>query len=208
MTQLIVALDGPDPLSMMKTLRYIDASDGTHQEWFKVGPQTFLRTLHDAAGILDRARHVGIKIFLDLKWADTTEIVAEAFRLAHGHGVAAVSTFTTEATLACQNTGIRGVAVWQVHALTDRAHLELAPMIGAPGVICPGSLVKEYTGGWWVPKEIIVPGVRLPGDGYAHKNGCTTDLIRGIADYAVVGRPIYLAADSVEAAAAYRRALA
>ena len=43
---------------------------------------------------------------------------------------------------------------------------------------------------------------------YLHKNGCTTDQIRGIADYAVVGRPIYLAADPVEAAAAYRRALA
>ena len=79
-------------------------------------------------------------------------------------------------------------------------------------MICPGSLIKEYkglqAGGWWAPREIIVPGVRLPGDGYAHKNGCTTDQIRGIADYAVVGRPIYLAADPVEAAAAYRRALA
>lgn len=107
------------------------------------------------------------------------------------------------------------IDVWQVHRLSDEPEkLGLNdPPVSANGVICSGlRTIKKYRTLFGKPKEsprkIIALGVRLPHDSYKHLNSCTTTAVHGLIDYAVIGRPIYLAANPVEAAAAYRQALA
>jgi orotidine-5'-phosphate decarboxylase len=53
-------------------------------EWVKLGPMLFLR---EGRGLVDRFKQRGIRVFLDLKWHDIPNSVAEAARAAAEMGV-------------------------------------------------------------------------------------------------------------------------
>ena len=209
MTQLIVALDSPDPWETYQPLHHLVT-------WFKIGPQ---RILHpNAKNVIDHARFTGRKIFLDLKLADTADTVRETVHWCEKYGVTAISTFTGAATRAALDAGTN-VAVWQVHGLTD----DPTPreLIWVPGVICSSTLVPDYvalrkalspTSRLPYPIDIVTPAVRLNGE---ETHGHSPELVATPAwakaqgaTHVVVGRPIWQSASPVEAAVHYLEALA
>lgn len=150
----------------------------------------------------------GIKIFLDLKLADIADTVREAVKRFADAGIAAVSTYTEKATEAAAEAACgTGLKVWQVIRLTDGSDdLRGVRQLAADGVICPASMSSIYAG---AGISIVVPGVRFfyrTDEGHV----CTAHpaaLARIGATHAVVGRPIWQAADPVAAAREFIAAL-
>lgn len=212
MTELIVALDGPDP----RNLRY-RLHEGAGVTWFKVGPQVMANT--DWPSLMLHGRD--IRTFLDLKLADTADTVREAVRRFADAGVTAVSTFTTRATAAALE-GARGtpLRVWRVVCLTDDPRptdaaraTSLARRDGANGIVCPPHLVSgmPYRRDQW---DVVCPAVRLAGDPRTltradghHTYRLASECAELGISHAVVGRPIWQAPDPVAAALSYLEAL-
>lgn len=203
MTELIVALDGPEPVELATRLH-----GEVGVRWFKVGPQ--MMTHGDWLFFLDdvlRRAVVGedVNVFLDLKLADTRDTVREAVKRFADAGIAAVSTSTDEATRAAieADTNVR---VWQLHHLTDQGSSFRPRLVNAHGVICPGDIVERYVGSNVI--SIVVPGVRLDDEGHGHLHvSDPRHLAFQGATHAVVGRPIWMAKDPVAAARRYVEAL-
>jgi orotidine-5'-phosphate decarboxylase len=211
MTELIVALDGPAP----RRLRYQLYEEGG-VNWFKIGPQAMARKEWPSL-----IYHGGnIKTFLDLKLCDTRATVREAVKRFAAAGVAAVSTFTDEATQeavrAAENSTLK---VWQVIELTDAAE-ERSTVVrglfsrkartnGAAGVVCSGSAVSGIIAHDGFGMDIVVPGIRMDiGSGGGHRETWGPGFAREAgATYIVVGRPIWQAADPVAAAKEFMDAL-
>ena len=199
MTELIVALDGPRP----KLLQLYKCG----VRWFKIGPQAMVSgNWHN---IITSARSPGIKIFVDLKLADTPDTVCEAVKRFADAGVAAVSTFTRLATIAAiEASAGTDLRVWQVLRLTDDDELGgtiLSRVVH--GVICPGKLAPAYLD---YGIDIVVPGIRFTNDvnhGHRHITYPSTCQHLGVT-HAIVGRPIWQASDPIAAARRYIEALA
>ncbi len=79
MAEIIVALDVRSP---DEALKLSDAVPG--MRWVKIGPMLLLR---GGAPLLGHFKERGVQIFLDLKWHDIPNSVAEAARAAAGLGV-------------------------------------------------------------------------------------------------------------------------
>lgn len=215
MTELIVALDGPNPASMMQLLSKNGVS------WVKIGPQSII---YSAASLIDLAVNIrtimraldmagdglDFNLFLDLKLADTKDTVREAVKRFAASGVAAVSTFTEEATEAAVE-GAEGspLKVWQVARLTDqpRPIVKSVPKIVGHGIICPVDSLHYYKQFNFLDR--ITPGVRLLGhEGHGHINPASPHMAKGMgATHAVVGRPIWSAEDPIEVLKLYQEAL-
>lgn len=215
MTELIVALDSPNPAGLAS-----DLVRETPVRWFKIGPQGM--TDPDWRLITDSRHDGSVKVFLDLKLADTYVTVMEALRRFAGAGIAAVSTYTTGATAAALE-GARGtpLKVWRVVCLTDgpprpaeavRA-TSLAHRDGAHGIVCPPQLVigMPYRLDAW---DIVCPAIRLAGysltlihkfDHHAYR--AASECVDLGISHAVVGRPIWQAPDPVAVARDYLEAL-
>lgn len=197
MTELIVALDGPNTYRL-RTLLYARAG----VRWFKLGPQAM--TDPNWASLLWSKEG---KTFLDLKLADTNDTVREAIKRFADFGISAVSTYTSQAATtalaAAHNTELE---IWQVVRLTDAAPGNENNISAGSGVICPG----EDAGFWKInyKSKVIVPGVRLynTDNFHGHQRRCICQEIVGLANYAVVGRPIWQSEDPVAAAKRYMEA--
>lgn len=188
MTELIVALDGPEPLRLLRELR-----DRAGVKWFKLGEQAIVD--QDWPMLLWER---GCSIFVDLKFPGTADSVREAVRRLDDIGVSAVSTYHPAATRAALSAG-GDIAVWQVLVLTDDfGAREWVHQFGV-GMICPGDAAPAYR---HLVVPLVVPGVRLTeqDDFHGHTRGTTCGDIAGLADYAVVGRPIWQSPDPVVAA--------
>jgi orotidine-5'-phosphate decarboxylase len=202
MTELIVALDGPDPRALQYRLH-----EHAGVTWFKIGPQAMVHT--DWPNLMRHGRNV--KTFLDLKLADTIDTVTEAVKRFADAGIAAISTFTIDATAfavsAAHGSDLR---IWQVLRLTDDAILpinRLAPRtFSAHGVICPPSAASIFEG---CGIDVVTPGVRLGGERHnCHLEAQSPSFVSAAgATHAVVGRPIWQAANPIAAAKAYQSAL-
>lgn len=213
MTELVVALDGPNPGYLALRLW-----EEACVRWIKLRASGLVRV---GERWVERSAHHGLKIFADLKDADTADSVREDIKWLAGLGIAAVSTFTDAATSAALDAGVPNIAIWQVHALTDDiTAFDLPLLIDAPGVICPGCVVTEYVqhretlcqqGMLAHPVDIVVPGVRLnQGDDlHGHRSGgCLAWKAREAgATHAVVGRPIWQSEDPIAAAREFIEAL-
>lgn len=214
MTELIVALDGPEPFDLTVRLA-IELGIC----WFKVGPQTLTSGRVDT---MMRAPRTEMQIFLDLKLADTGDTCREAAKRFGNAGIAALSTYTEEAA----DEAMRGaegtpLRVWRVWRLTDSlAYLPISPidLVGEgprrlqqcqQGVICPVStLVLPRARN--IDADKICPGIRFPdGDPDGHKGDAATpqEAVAAGATHIVVGRPIWQASDPVAAAREFLAAL-
>jgi len=218
--ELIVALDlpaGRDALALADRLPGL--------AWAKLGPVLYVR---EGPVLVREFTARGVRVFLDLKWHDIPTTVAGAVGAARDLGVAMATVHCLGGpemlTAARTAAGDGDFAVVGVTVLTshDAAGFEQVVGRGVPdlgfeaerlaklamqarlrGVVASGhelGLLRETLGtGPW----IVVPGVRLPGDGAGDQRRTIAprEAVRGGATHLVVGRSITAAADP---AAAYR----
>ncbi len=205
MTELIVALDGTNPYNLACNLIEAGVS------WFKVGPQLmvdpdWLDFTECAKGFPDH-----VKVFLDVKLADTGETCYKAAIKFAETGIAAVSTYTETATEAALEGAIGSeLRVWQVYELTDQPREGNHPRQLGHGLICGGNRALWLSGEEFkTPLNLIVPGVRLDDNDnfHRHRDQSSVSFAKEYADYIVVGRPIYQAQDPVAEAKKFLEAL-
>ena len=221
-TQLIVALD-VDSVSLAEAI--VDEI-GTQVEWYKVGKQLFTREGRQCLEMLKRKNK---KIFLDLKFHDIPNTVAQAVKSAisigadmvnfHASGAGEMIRKTVEMNKA-SNPDVLLIAVTVLTSMDQLAldelgmngspsevvarFAKLAKANGADGVVCSAheiDLVKEICGQDF---QLIVPGIRPVGSATDDQKRIMTpaQAAEKGAEYIVVGRPITQAADKKQAAAA------
>ncbi len=218
--RLIVALDVPTAEEALRLAAKLGSAVGM----FKVGSQLFT-----AAGpaLVRQLVGDGHKVFLDLKYHDIPNTVANAVAEAARLGVTLLDVHAlggnamlraAAGALPAMNARLLAITVLTSH---DAASLEeigvagppsagvkrlalLAKAAGADGVVCSPeeiALVREACGPDFL---IVTPGIRPAGAAKGDQARVATP--RGAreagADYVVVGRPILEAADPVAAAQA------
>ena len=225
-TQLIVALD-VDTLDAAAHLVY---RLGPAVEWYKVGKQLFTR--HGPAAVR-QLKEAGKHVFLDLKFHDIPNTVAQAVRSAAAIGADLTNVHASGgpamlrgAAQAARESGILVIAVTVLTSM-DRAELaaiglDLDPAqqvvrlatlsrdCGVPGVVCSPlevPLVRQACGLEFV---LVVPGIRPAGAQSDDQKRVMTPRQAAEAgtNFIVVGRPITAAEDPAAAAAAVLRDLA
>jgi orotidine-5'-phosphate decarboxylase len=219
MKSLIVALDLP---SAREALALVDRL-GEPAGYFKVGAQLFTREGPDlVAELKDRGRQV----FLDLKYHDIPNTVARAVEAAaelgvdmltlHAAGGTAMMQAARDAagedgpvlvgvTLLTSFTATDVVEVWgkELRSLRDEvARLAaLAAGAGLDGVVASALEVEALKRKHGPDFVVVTPGIRPRGDDVGDQVRIATpaEAVRAGADYLVVGRPVYAAADPVAA---------
>jgi orotidine-5'-phosphate decarboxylase len=184
---------------------------------------------HGGHGVHEIA-HLGLPIFLDLKFHDIPNTVASAMQAIHvyepaivtvhasggrammedakaaaaeGCKVVAVTMLTSMDAKDLAAIGVYGSAETQVMRLAELAHAA-----GLDGIVCSGHEVaavkKEWKDGFFV-----VPGVRLAGKGAGDQKRVVTprQARDNGASVLVIGRPITRAPDPVAAARAIEATL-
>ena len=223
---LIVALD-VDTLAEAEALL---GRIGPDVLWFKVGKQLFTR--HGPAAVALLKDH-GRKVFLDLKFHDIPNTVAQAVRSAAAIGADLTNVHAgggpamlRAAAAAARESGVLLTAVTVLTSM-DRAELAavgldleparqvlrlacLARDCGVPGVVCSPleiGIIREACGPDFV---LVVPGIRPAGAGQDDQKRIMTPAQAAAAgtDFVVVGRPITAAKDPAAAARAVLAELA
>jgi orotidine-5'-phosphate decarboxylase len=208
MTELVVALDGPEDQDQYAlACSLIDAG----VSWLKIGP--LLMCSDDwpyfTSELAAATPHPNI--FLDIKLSDTEHTVREAVKRFAGARIAAVSTCGLDATKVALEAADGRIKIWQWLWPSDKdppARPDERPIrpAGVHGVIVPGYMAM----GFWESMDVVVPGVRWEGvtgsDGHFRPITPRECRVAG-ATHAVVGRPIYLSADPVSAAAGFMEVL-
>ncbi|MCM8534255.1 MAG: orotidine-5'-phosphate decarboxylase [Lentisphaeraceae bacterium] len=221
-TQLIVALD-VDSVAQAEAL--VDQI-GPEVVWYKIGKQLFTR---EGVAALQMLKSKKKKIFLDLKFHDIPNTVAQAVKSAlsigadmvnfHAFGgsemirktvelnaqehpdalLIAVTVLTSMDQTALAELGVAGTPAEVVKRFAG-----MAKSNGAHGVVCSAleiDIVKEACGKDF---QLIVPGIRPAGSSVDDQKRIMTptQAAEKGADYIVVGRPITKADDKRAAAAA------
>ena len=216
--KLILALDfdrGEDALALVRLLR-------PHLSLFKVGNQLFTR---EGPAIVKALRAEGVDIFLDQKWHDIPQTVANAvsaaaaldvrFVTVHAGGglemlqaaqaatkgsrteILAVTVLTSLDDGALRQIGFDRTAAEQVVRL-----VRLGVLAGVNGFVCSPheiSLIREQI---QERVKLVTPGVRSGSEGVQDQKrtlSAAEALKRG-ANHLVIGRPITKATDPVMAA--------
>ena len=217
-----LALDVPQ----LDAARALAEKVKAHVGGFKLGLEFFCA--HGHHGVHEIA-HVGLPIFLDLKFHDIPNTVAGAMQAIHVLEPAIVTVHASggrammEDAKAAAANGTRVVAVTMLTSLDERdlmrtgiagcAHdqvmrlAELAEAAGLDGVVCSGhevaAVCKQWKDGFFV-----VPGLRLNGNHADQKRVVTPRQARDDgASVLVVGRPISRAEDPLAAARAIEATL-
>ena len=190
-----------------------------HVGGFKLGLEFFCA--HGHHGVHEIA-HVGLPIFLDLKFHDIPNTVAGAMQAIHMLEPAVVTVHTSggrammEDAKAAAANGTRVVGVTLLTSLDERdlrragvdgtPHdqvmrlAELAQAAGLDGIVCSGHEVAAVHR-QWKDGFFVVPGLRLNGNHADQKRVVTPRQARDDgASVLVIGRPISRADDPVEAA--------
>ena len=219
MSEVIVALDLP---SGREAIRLLDRLPDVR--WVKVGSILMTAEGPDLVRVLaDR----GLRVFLDLKWHDIPNTVAESVSVARGLGVAMATVHTlggaammeAAAAAAAGRIGIIGVTVLTSHdpgsygRAVGRTGVDLAReaerqgaeavRAGLAGVVCSPAEVGPVRRRVGPQAWIVVPGIRGRTDdrGDQVRVASAADATAAGATHLVVGRPILHAADP---AAAFR----
>jgi orotidine-5'-phosphate decarboxylase len=218
--KLILALDfdrGEDALALVRQLK-------GHLSLFKVGNQLFTR---EGPAIVKALRAEGVDIFLDQKWHDIPQTVANAvsaaaaldvrFVTVHAGGglemlqaaqaatkgsrteILAVTVLTSLDDGALRQIGFDRTAAEQVVRL-----VRLGVLAGVHGFVCSPheiSLIRDQV---QERVKLVTPGVRSGSDGRQDQKrtlSAAEALAKG-ANHLVIGRPITKAPDPVAAAQA------
>jgi orotidine-5'-phosphate decarboxylase len=213
MAEIIVALDLPDARRALDLLERLPDA-----RWVKVGSILMTR---EGPGLVRALIGRGLRVFLDLKWHDIPNTVAEAVAAARDLGVslATVHTLGGEAMMAAAARAADGaIALVGVTVLTSHSAAGYAEALGRPaldlsaevsrlaraaaraglqGVVCSPHeviLVREA-----LPEGslVVVPGIRRTGEAVGDQvrvAGAREAALAG-ATHLVVGRPVLLAAD-------------
>lgn len=213
MAEVIVALDLPGGSEAIRLLDRLPEA-----RWVKVGSILMTREGPDLVRVLtDR----GLRVFLDLKWHDIPNTVAEAVASARSLGVSMATVHTlggvrmmeAAAVAADGRLGVVGVTVLTSHdsvsyaRATGRPEVELAREVerqsgeamraGLAGVVCSPqevALVRAVVG---AEAWIVVPGIRARTEARGDQVRVATaaEAAAAGATHLVVGRPILGAAD-------------
>ncbi len=219
MAELIVALDLPDASTALALLARLP-----DVRWVKVGPVLMTREGPELVReLVDRS----LQVFLDLKWHDIPNTVAEAVNGARELGVAMATLHTAggagmmaaAVAAAAGRLALVGVTVLTSHdaasygRATGRSDVDLdrevvrltgeASSAGLSGVVCAPREVALVRGRLGPGARIVVPGIRrhsdVPGDQVRVATAAAAAAAG--ATHLVVGRPVLQAADP---GAAYR----
>src|SRR5690606_39011533 len=200
--------------------------------WYKVGSPLFTRT---GPALLEALRERRKRIFLDLKFHDIPSTVANAVDAAASHGVDLLTVHAAGGTdmlkAAAEAAGKKGPRVlavtiltsftpagveevWNRELLSVRDEVsrlsDIAAAAGVHGVVCSAleaEMMRRRHGARFL---VVTPGIR-PADSEAGDQAriATPEAaVRAGADYLVVGRPIWLAADPVAVVQQIRQAFA
>jgi orotidine-5'-phosphate decarboxylase len=187
----------------------------------KIGPVLFTAY---GPKVVEMARAKGAEVFLDLKFHDIPNTVANAVRQATRLKVKMLTLHTsggeemlTRAAQAAQEESVRlkikkplllGITVLTSDKssantrATVVARARLAQKCGLDGVVCSVHEAKAVRKACGKNFVIVTPGIRPQGARAADQKRVATakDAISAGADYIVVGRPILEAKDPLEAA--------
>jgi orotidine-5'-phosphate decarboxylase len=215
MKSLIVALDLP---SAREALALVDRL-GEPADYFKVGAQLFTR---EGPALVAELKDRDRRVFLDLKYHDIPNTVARAVEAAaelgvdmltlHASGGAAMMRAARDAagtdgpilvgvTLLTSFTATDIEEVWdkELRSLRDEvARLAaLAADAGLDGVVASALEVEALKRKHGTEFLVVTPGIRPRGDdvGDQVRTATPSEAVRAGADYLVVGRPVYAAAD-------------
>ena len=225
-TRLMVALDVPelaDALNLVERL-------GDQVEWYKVGKQLFT---HYGPIVLKELKSRGRKIFLDMKFHDIPNTVAQAIRSAALIGADIINvhasggpTMLAAAAAAGKETGKTVIAVTvltsmdaeQLAAIGVQATpaeqvlrlARLAKASGLPGVVCSALELPMLRNEFGPEFLTLVPGIRPAGAAAGDQKRIMTPAQAAVAgaSYIIVGRPIVAAPEPAAAAAAVLAELA
>ncbi len=213
MAEVIVALDLP---SGSEAIRLLDRLP--EARWVKVGSILMTREGPDLVRVLtDR----GLRVFLDLKWHDIPNTVAEAVSAARGLGVSMATVHTlggaammeAAAVAAGGRLSLVGVTVLTSHdpaayaRAVGRREVDLAREVerqsgeavraGLAGVVCSPHEVAMVRRSVGPEALIVVPGIRGARDARGDQVRVATagDAVAAGATHLVVGRPILQAGD-------------
>ncbi len=219
-TRLIVALD----VDTLEAAARLVHGLGPAVEWYKVGKQLFTR--HGPAAVR-QLKDAGKQVFLDLKFHDIPNTVAQAIRAAAAIGADLTNVHAGGGPAmlrgAAQAARESGISITAVTVLTSMDRAELAAVgldldpaqqvvrlailsrdCGLAGVVCSPlevSLIRQACGPDFV---LVVPGIRPAGAESDDQKRIMTPRQAAAAgtDFIVVGRPITAAQDPAAAAAA------
>ena len=224
-TVLIAALDVD---SREEAFAFVEKI-GSSVEWYKVGKQLFTRC---GPELISGLKQRGKKVFLDLKYHDIPNTVAQAVRSAAAIGANMVNVHASggpamlkAAAQAAAESKICLIAVTVLTSL-DQQELNaigiqdspadqvlrlarLTQQAGLAGVVCSAREITLIQNACGKDFLTIVPGIRPAGADAGDQKRIMTPAQAAAAgaSYIVVGRPILAASDPSEAAQAIRQEL-
>ena len=224
-TALIAALDVDSREEAFAIVEKI----GSSVEWYKVGKQLFTRC---GPELISGLKQRGKKVFLDLKYHDIPNTVAQAVRSAAAIGANMVNVHASggpamlkAAAQAAAESKICLIAVTVLTSL-DQQELNaigiqdspadqvlrlarLTQQAGLAGVVCSAREITLIQNACGKDFLTIVPGIRPAGADAGDQKRIMTPAQAAAAgaSYIVVGRPILAASDPSEAAQAIRQEL-
>lgn len=217
--RVIVALDYPDADQALALVARLDPG----QCKLKVGKELFVRA---GPALLERLARAGFKVFLDLKFHDIPNTVAQACRAAADLGVWMVNVHASgglKMMLAARQAVAQSTAPPKLIAVTvltsmtgddlRQIGLDVEPAVqverlarlareaGLDGVVCSAQEATRLRAAIGPDFLLVTPGIRPAGSEAGDQSRILTPAkaIAAGADYLVVGRPITQAADPVAA---------
>ena len=212
MAEIIVALDLPDAVRALDLVERLPDA-----RWVKVGSILMTR---EGPPLIRTLIQRGLRVFLDLKWHDIPNTVAEAVVAAQETGVAlaTVHTLGGEAMMAAARAAAGAMDLVGVTVLTSHSAADYGDAVGRPvpdlaaevtrlartaaraglqGVVCSPQEVALVRDALPEGSLLIVPGIRRAGDATGDQvrvAGAREAALAG-ATHLVVGRPVLLAQD-------------
>ena len=215
--KLILALDvdrADEALALVRLLK-------PHLQLFKVGNQLFTR---EGPAIVKALRAEGVDIFLDQKWHDIPQTVANAVKSAVALDVRYVTVHASgglemleAAQAAVKGTRTEILAVTVLTSLDDGALRQigfnhtageqvvrlarLAVLAGVRGLVCSPHEIELIRQQLQERVKLVTPGVRSAKDGAQDQKRTLSaaEALQLGADHLVIGRPITKAPDPVAA---------
>ena len=216
-SKIIVALDFPDEVSTMKLVDRIKPELCR----LKIGKELFTRCGPD---LVKRIVNSGYDVFLDLKYHDIPNTVANACKAAADLGVwminvhalggpamlaaarnalsAADSPLLIAVTILTSSSedDLKAVGIDQSANKMVKQLALLSKDQGLDGVVCSAQEASELKASLGHDFILVTPGIRLPTDDAGDQKRIVTpaDAIRQGSDYLVIGRPITQADDPIQ----------